>query len=197
MNNLFLLMFVIASERLESVSGVSYPLEQILLLFFFFFYHKAVKQEVDKLQEENKRLANNVEDLTTSVQHLDDVQQALDVITKTQGQSIDEFSQQVQQNKKILKQMKSNLKASILQNLLSVVLRSDTDRDFVISEGETDDLVRRLNNIAGVQLYESRFRTAITGQSITAVMDIVKNLLKDDVPDDEIIFVLEKQQQKQ
>lgn len=155
-----------------------------------------MKQEVDKLQEENKRLANNVEDLTTSVQHLDDVQQALDVITQTQGQSIDEFSQQVEQNKKILKHMKSNLKASVLQNLLSVVLRSDTDGDFVISDGEADDLVRRLNNIAGVKLYESRFRTAITGQPITSVMDIVKNLLRDDVPDDEIIFVLEKQQKQ-
>ena len=151
-----------------------------------------MKGEVDKLQEENKKLAENVADLTTSVQHLEDVQEALNSITNTQGQSVEEFSKQVDENRRLLKQMKSNLKASILQNLLSVILRSDADSDFIISESETDDLVRRLNNLSGLKLRETKFRAAVLGKSIQSVMDVVKNLLRDDVPEDQIIFELEQ-----
>jgi len=157
------------------------------------FPTKAIKEEVVKLQDENNRLEENVTGLTTSVQHLEDVQQALDVITNSQGQSVSEFANQVEANKKILKQMKSNLKASILQNLLSVILLSDADGDLVISESETDDLVRRLNNISGLKLRESKFRSAISGKSIRSVMEIVKNLLKEDVPEDQVIFEIRSQ----
>jgi len=150
----------------------------------------AVKAEVDKLQQENVRLGKNVDELTTSVQHLEDVQQALSAITSTQDHSIDTFKKQVEDNKTILKQMQSNLKASVLQNLLSVILRSDTDGDLVIDEAEIASLVRRIQNISGVNVNEDRFRQAISGKSVQAVMEIVKNLLNDDTPPDQRIFEL-------
>jgi cell division protein FtsB len=158
---------------------------------------KAITAEVDRLETENKRLVKNIDDMTTSVDRLQEIDQALAVITESQGQSMDAFAKQVADNKVILQQMKGNLKANVLQNLLSVILRSDTDQDFTMDQTEVDTLMRRLQNISGVTVKEEKFRAAIQGQSINAVMEIVKNLLRPNVPESERIFELQQQDQLQ
>lgn len=155
--------------------------------------HEAFQQEVNVLKAENERLRKSVEELKGTIDRLEDVEEALEVITQTQGQSIETFAEQVKENREILNQMQKNLKANVLQNLLSVVIRSDTDGDNKIDADELEELVERMQNINGVQLNEDRFRAAIedSGGSIKAVMEVVKNLLRDDVPDEEKIFVME------
>eukprot|EP00978_Attheya_sp_CCMP212_P022503 scaffold67198_cov50-Attheya_sp.AAC.4 len=88
--------------------------------------------------------------------------------------------------------MQNNLKANVLQNLLSVIIRSDTDGDFQISPTEQDDLIKRVQTVNGVELHEDRFRAAIqkSGGSLQAVMDVVKNLLSDEVSKEDEIFTL-------
>jgi cell division protein FtsB len=156
---------------------------------------KAITAEVDRLETENKRLVKNIDDMTTSVDRLQEIDQALAVITESQGQSMDAFAKQVADNKEILQQMKGNLKANVLQNLLSVILRSDSDQDFTMDQAEVDTLMRRLQNISGVTVKEEKFRAAIQGQSINAVMEIVKNLLRPNVPESERIFELQQQEE--
>lgn len=151
---------------------------------------KAVTVEVDRLEQENKRLVKNIDDMTASVDRLQEIDQALAVITESQGQSIDAFEKQVADNKEILQKMKGNLKANVLQNLLSVILRSDSDQDFKMDAEEVELLIKRIQNISGVTVNEAKFRQAIQGQSIDAVMDIVKNLLRPDVPEEDRIFVI-------
>ena len=156
---------------------------------------QVIQAEVDKLTAENDRLATNVENMTTSVQHLEDVQEALDTITAQQGQSVDAFRQQVEENKRILAGMQTNLQANVLQNLLSVILRSDADKDMVIDEAEIQDLMRRIRNLSGVQLHEDRFRQKIANKSVADVMEIVKNLVHNDELDpEERIFELHQSQ---
>lgn len=157
---------------------------------------RAISEQVDRLETENKRLVQNVDAMTASVDRLQEIDQALAVITESQGQNTEAFAKQVVENKQILQQMKGNLKANVLQNLLSVILRSDTDQNFTMDAAEIDTLVRRLQNTSGVTLKEDKFRAAIQGQSIHAVMDIVKNLLRsDDIPESERIFVLQQKEQ--
>jgi glutaredoxin 2 len=150
----------------------------------------AIQAEVDKLQAENHGLARNVREVTTSLQHLEDVQQALGAITSTQGASIDIFRRQLKENKKILKQMQSNIKATVLQNLLSVMLRTDTNGNLAIDDEEFSALIRRIQNISGVKVNEARFRTAVAGMSLEAVMGVVKDLLLEQSPVDERVFEL-------
>jgi glutaredoxin 2 len=150
----------------------------------------AIQAEVDKLQAENRRLAHKVREMTTAVQHLEDVQQALEAMTSTQGASIDTFRRQMEENKKMLKQMQSNVKATVLQNLLSVMLRTDTNGNFAIEDEEVSALIRRIQNISGVKVSEAKFRTAVAGKSLESVMDVVKNLLLEPTPVEERIFEL-------
>lgn len=154
--------------------------------------HKALSEQVDRLGRENNRLHDTVEDLTNTVDRLEDVEQALDVITQTQGQSIAAFEEQVSDNRDILNKMQSNLKANVLQNLLQVVIKSDQDENLQIEEHEIGDLISRIKGINGVEVNEVLFRQAITnsGGSLQCVMDIIRNLMDDNVSEGDEIFVI-------
>lgn len=154
--------------------------------------HAAISKEVDHLGNENDRLEDLVGSLTSSVKGLEDIESALEVLTSTQNQSIEEFRAQIAENKKILAKMESNLKGNVLQNMLSVIVRSDKDGDFTIDGNELEELITNMKNMNGVTLYEDRFRKAIkdSGGSLKAVMEVVRNLLMDEESSDEPIFTL-------
>lgn len=156
--------------------------------------HKALSAQVDRLGSENNRLHDIVEELSATVDRLEDVEQALDVITQQQGQSIAAFEEQVKDNREILSKMQSNLKANVLQNLLQVVIRSDRDENMTIEDHEIGDLINRIKGINGVEVHEDRFRDAITkaGGSLQCVMDIIKNLMADNIQDGEEIFTIKE-----
>merc|ERR1712176_675718 len=110
-----------------------------------------------------------VGELSNTIDKLEDVEQALDVITQTQGRSVAAFAEQVKENRDILGQMQKHLRANVLQNLLQVVIRSDQDDNMTIEEDEIDDLINRI-------------KEAIRSSkgSLSAVMDIIKNLMAED-----------------
>lgn len=157
--------------------------------------HEAAKREVGRLTEENERLKASVEDLKATVGRLEDVEQALDVITQTQGQSVSAFADQVEENKQILARMQSNLRSNVLQNILNVILRSDVDGDYKIDSDEVDNIIHRIENIGGVNVNDEKFRSIVeeAGGNINAVMKVLKNLMKaDDLPPEEKIFIIEE-----
>jgi len=154
---------------------------------------QVLQREVNRLEESNNQLVRNIDQMTVSVDRLEEIDQALQIIGSKQGVTVQAFQKQVAENKNILKQMKGNLQANVLQNLLSVILRSDVDKDFTMDEDEIEDLIRRLQNISGVTVKADLFRAAIAGQNINAVMDIVKNLLRPGVPEAERIFIISPQ----
>lgn len=154
--------------------------------------HKALSEQVNRLGKENMRLRATVDDLSLTVDRLEDVEQALDVITQTQGQSIEAFEAQVDDNRDILSKMQSNLKAYVLQNLLQVVIRSDNDDNMTIEQNEIGGLITRIKGINGVEVNEPLFKEAInrSGGSLQCVMDIIRNLMDDDVPKENEIFII-------
>mmetsp|Transcript_1197 Transcript_1197/g.2581 ORF Transcript_1197/g.2581 Transcript_1197/m.2581 type:complete len:247 (+) Transcript_1197:241-981(+) len=154
--------------------------------------HEAVRRNVDRLAGENVRLNETVGKLSDTMDGLEDVEQALDVITQTQGQSVAAFAEQVKENRDILGEMQKNLRANVLQNLLQVVIRSDQDDNMQIEEDEIDPLIQRIRKINGVDVMEDRFKDLIisSGGSLSSVMDIIKNLMADDVPGGEEIFIM-------
>mmetsp|Transcript_1807 Transcript_1807/g.4178 ORF Transcript_1807/g.4178 Transcript_1807/m.4178 type:complete len:245 (-) Transcript_1807:24-758(-) len=151
---------------------------------------EAVRREVNRLAEENIRLHETVGKLSDTMDGLEDVEQALDVITQTQGASIDTFREQVEENREILETLKKQHRGNVLQNLLQVVIRSDQDDNMTIEEDEIAPLLNRIKKINGVEVMEDRFRNMIisSGGSLSAVMDIIKNLMADDIPGGEEIF---------
>ena len=154
---------------------------------------EALEKEINSLGEQNDKLENTVKELGSTVDGLNDIEAALQVLTATQGQSVEDFRAQIEDNKKILEKMESNLKGNVLQNMLSVIVRSDKDGDFTIDKDELEELIVRMKNMNGVTLYEDRFRDAIekSGGSLKAVMSVVRNLLMDENEEKDPIFTLD------
>lgn len=125
-----------------------------------------------------------------------------------QGRNVDELVEQVREFKKIQVQVKESLEAKVIQNLISVVLKSDQDADFIIDPEEIAGLKLRLNTIDGVDFSEENFNKALQrsgydpnnvdvqagGFNIKIVLDVMKNLLDDDVPEEDNIFTINPDQ---
>mmetsp|Transcript_6587 Transcript_6587/g.10019 ORF Transcript_6587/g.10019 Transcript_6587/m.10019 type:complete len:289 (-) Transcript_6587:58-924(-) len=153
---------------------------------------EAAEREVDRLAAENGRLSSNIADLSTSVERLDVIDEALKVITETQGQSVLEFEKQAKEAREILETMKLNQRGAVLQNLLSIMMVSDTDGDFIMDENEIATLIQRIEGTGGVRIHESRFRAHVQDKPIDSIMTVMKNLLSDNIPSDQKIFVIEE-----
>jgi len=154
---------------------------------------KKIHAEVDRLGIENKRLAHNIDEMSESVEGLKGVGDALEVINEQQGQSVSAFQQQVEEQRKILASMQNNLCAKIIDNLLSLAFGADQNDDQIIDPQEADDLIRHIQNMSGVTVKEDKFREAISGQTADKVIDIIENLLKEDLPEEERMFMFSEE----
>ena len=145
--------------------------------------HRALSDQVDRLTNQHVRLHTAIQTLSATVNRLEDVEQAYMVITSTQSRTIEDFEEQVKENAALLSKMQSGLRSNILQNILKVIIRSDTDGSLILDEGEINDLIIKFNtNKEAYQLVgfnEERFRYYMTksGGSIRSIMDIIRYIL--------------------
>lgn len=141
-----------------------------------------MKDEVNQLHGENDRLKHNVTELEGTVASLKDVEDALDLLTRTQDQNVQKLKDQVAESYKILQSMEKNLRTSVLQNLMTVIIRCDTDGDFTIDIDEIDNLLLKLKQINGLHINEQKFRDIVAeaGGKVDAIMLMIKDVLERD-----------------
>ena len=147
-----------------------------------------VEQEVNRLKSENDRLSGNIDELGDTINDLKDVENALQVITAQQGQSIDDFKKQVDENREILSKMKKSTKGRIIQNLIDIIYRGDADADNLISTEEADKVIDGLKRLGDVVVKEDKLRAVIEGKSVEAVIEVTQNLMDDSIPQEDRIF---------
>mmetsp|Transcript_36588 Transcript_36588/g.67693 ORF Transcript_36588/g.67693 Transcript_36588/m.67693 type:complete len:255 (-) Transcript_36588:453-1217(-) len=154
--------------------------------------NEALGEEVNKLKEENDRLEASVGQLETSVENLRDLEETLETIKKSETKNIDQLEKQLEEQKAILSKMKGNLKSTIMQNLLTTLFAIDLDGDMILSDDEIDLLITKIENLYGVDLKDDMFRAMIvgSGRDINAVMEILKNLMDESIPEEERIFTV-------
>ena len=145
---------------------------------------------MDRLAAENNRLAKNIDEMSETVQDLKDVENALTLITEKQGQSVDALKEQVEQARQNLNRMEENLQGAVCTNLVDLIWNSDLDGDNIVDPEEADGLMRNLEHMSGVEVDEPKFRAAIVGKGHREIMTLVKNLLDENIPDEEKIIKL-------
>lgn len=148
----------------------------------------AVEKEVNRLKDENVKLAKTVDDLGETIDDLQDVGEALEVIQNTQNQSVSAFEKQVEENKEILARMKQSTRGRVIQNLISIIYRGDSNQDNIICEAEAEKMIMGLKGVSGLTVHEDRLRAAMVGKSIECIVDVMQNLLSDNVPEEDQIF---------
>ena len=128
-----------------------------------------------------------------SVERLEDIKVALDTVTATQGQTIQEFAEQVEKNRDNLKMMQTNVKNVVVQNLISILERIDSDRDSQIEPHEVEEALDQLKKLDGVEVNAQRFRLVFSGMAVQSLMNVVGNIQRDDIPPEERIFEFPEQ----
>lgn len=140
----------------------------------------------------------------------------LDTINSVQGASLGELEKQLTESKKILGKMKQNLEGELLNNIIDVAIRADVDGDGQMTDDEINRAIQEMSGISGVEVDVDGIRSMIIkdGRSIdgeyfssfkvkdspsifeslsflvhfSAIMDLIRNLLRDDTPPEETLF---------
>uniref|UniRef100_A0A7S1BR75 Uncharacterized protein n=1 Tax=Corethron hystrix TaxID=216773 RepID=A0A7S1BR75_9STRA len=150
-----------------------------------------IRKEVNRLQGENDKLHNNVTDLTTQVDRVEECEKELSSITDGMGKSVNEFVDLVKEHKKINTEIKKHLQIQVLQSLMDVVIKSDRDNDGVFSAQELKMVKVFIRNIRSVTFHEDRFDKIMDeNPTLKNLMRIVRNLLDENVSEDERVFEL-------
>lgn len=154
--------------------------------------HEALKKEVNHLRDENIRLKGLVTDLTGTVDKLESIEDTLDQIRDMNVESVEEFRQQVEEGRQILAMMRKNVKEAALQNVITVVLNSDTDGDYIFNHREVEKLIANLKAINGLEMNEAKFRQVISDNdgSVDAVVTILDDIVRGNSNANESIFKL-------
>lgn len=102
------------------------------------------------------------------------------LILHTIGQSVDTFKDQVEENRKILQKMGNNLKTSVLQNLLSVVILADKNSNHMVDVDEVENLLLKLKKTNGVLVNEDNLRRLVkkSGGKIDCIMEMIKEVIE-------------------
>eukprot|EP00567_Pseudictyota_dubia_P000870 CAMPEP_0197465204 /NCGR_PEP_ID=MMETSP1175-20131217/64416_1 /TAXON_ID=1003142 /ORGANISM="Triceratium dubium, Strain CCMP147" /LENGTH=170 /DNA_ID=CAMNT_0043001211 /DNA_START=1056 /DNA_END=1568 /DNA_ORIENTATION=+ len=138
-----------------------------------------LRENINRQREINDGLAEQNDELRVQVEKLEEVEEGLSAIVTRQGRNVEAFVEAVKANQAVLDSMKDLIKAKILQDLVTVVLKADRDRNSKIDPGEIGMLVVLLKHAHGVTLNEERFRNKISenGDSIEAVLGACRDLL--------------------
>ena len=158
-----------------------------------------MNKEVNTLHKKNDSLENELKTLEGSVERLEDIEGAMDMLTTTQGQNVQVFKNQVEENRKILEGMEKNLKTSVLQNLMTVIIRCDTDGDFTVDSEDIESLILRLKQINGIHIDEQKFRAVVDSSDgkVDALILMIKELLEAEnnskTPTSDRIFIFDEE----
>lgn len=155
---------------------------------------RKLSKEVGRLTAENEKLTNSVDELEQTVGQLKEVEEELDGIAQTQGKNVGQLVDLVNENGKVLTEMKEVLTAELCQNITSIVLRSDRDGDLRISDKEIKILFLRLKNFEGViineKLLRERLKQNSDGTTLRGFLKFIRRMVDEDVPDDQKVFNL-------
>lgn len=97
--------------------------------------------------------------------------------------------------KELNAKIKKNLERAVVQQVVTVVVQSDTNRDFTLTPQELEMLVMRLKMIKGIDFDETNFRNAVSQDEdgiihLAEIMKVLRNLMDDSVPEEDNIFHL-------
>jgi hypothetical protein len=145
--------------------------------------HNLLRENVGRLGTENNKLTISVATLTTHTVKLKQVQESLERVAKKSGQSVDRLVALVRENGNVQKEIHDNLQAQVLQEIVTVAVQTDRDRNFILSAKEVDALLVRIKNLPGVEVDEQVFRTHIkSDKGELTLVDVcqITRLLKDE-----------------
>jgi hypothetical protein len=151
---------------------------------------------INDFMNQNNILSRNVTRLSNSVDELEQVESELGKLANTDN--VDRLVEVVRETKANNAEMKKITQASVVQQLITTVIRTDRDLDLKIGPIELKRLMARLDATAGFEFHGDRF-VALLGDTnqpvdISKIMKVIRNLKDDSLSDEDNVFVMRPEQ---
>jgi hypothetical protein len=121
------------------------------------------------------------------------MEDTLETLQSVQGVSMQELEGQLRESQEIWNTLDRDLQSEIVRALIGVILGADTDKDFLLSDEEIDDIIHKMEAIHGVQLKEDLLKSIVIeqGRSIKSIMALARNLMQENDPGKNIFSFIE------
>lgn len=140
-----------------------------------------LREDANKLEDEVDVLSEEIDALEPEADRAAAVEEELREIANQQQVNVDKLVELVKENEIILQKMRDNLRQRIVQDIITIVVKSDTDNDQTIDRQEAKTLALRIRLTLqeyDVQFDSEKFLRAIgDNPSVPGVIAIVQKLL--------------------
>jgi uncharacterized membrane protein len=121
------------------------------------------------------------------------MEDTLETLQSVQGVSMHELEGQLRESQEIWNTLDRDLQSEIVRALIGVIMGADLDQDFLLSDGEIDDIIHKMEAIHGVQLKEDLLKRIVIeqGRSIKSIMALARNLMQENDPEKNIFSFIE------
>jgi len=192
-------VYVILSGVLQVIMGIYAYHQQTLITTITNLKEKSIvfESEIARLGADNTRLSYDVDELEGRVEDLLDVEDALQLVSKSR--SIDALERDADENLRKVCNLEHTIHASVIEIVISFIFcrqgnkggtDSTTSEGMVFSEEDTSKMILKLDGIRGLSIDKNRLRSKVVAQPIESIIDTVQNLLDDDIPARNRIFHL-------
>lgn len=151
-----------------------------------------LREDANNLEDAVDELAGEIDILAPEADRAASVEEELRGIAERQEVNVNKLVELVKENGEILAKMRDNLRQRIVQDIITIVVKSDRDNDQTIDKSEAKTLALRIRlslQEYGVQFDSDKFLKAIgDNPSVPGVIAIVQKLLpKPETGDDESV----------
>jgi hypothetical protein len=147
---------------------------------------------------ENVRLSEEEQKLSIKAFCLKEAKERLKAMGKDQNRNVQSLIGLVAEHKEVLKEISNLLRQGIMADLMKLVYKADKDESGEFDDAEIKRLVRYIKGLPSVTVNERRLTKAIKKKrSIQAVMELIHDIARDDIPMKERIFILNDEAQPQ
>jgi len=150
--------------------------------------HNKLRDEVNRMTGENNLLHNNVDELETEVHRVEKIEGELTIIAERGNMNANKLVDLVKQNAETLKRQTKCVKASVAEQVLTSILRTDRDSSLTITENEVNRLCLRLKHLDGIKIDEAQLRSILKTNdgSVGSVMQFLRSMDPDSDETDDI-----------
>lgn len=175
---------------------VVYQKRRLLKLDTFRGALNEMRMSVNEFMRQNNALTHKVNELSQNVSELETVEKDLGKLANTDN--IDRLTEVVLETKRINAEMKKIMEASIIQQMITTVIRTDRDLDLQIGPVELKRLMIRLEQKPGYDFNQEKFLSLLGDTSkpvpIEKIMDVIRNIKDPNLKREDSVFVIHPEQ---
>jgi regulator of replication initiation timing len=141
-----------------------------------------LRTQINTLNQTNDELTKSVTSISDETTKVEQVNQELQTIATTAGTTTDRLVQLYKEQNEIQKEIYKNLQAKILEQIITILLQTDSNHNNIVSDNEVTILMERFKQLSGIVFNERTFRSILNQSepkgsiTVTDICTIVRNI---------------------